>query len=363
MISMLRFPTQQLVEQRLVLLRSLAESLESSTLALARNDAEAIARGAAHQAELCRHWSGLEDELHRESGRRLPSSPAGAPGNSLETEHSAQLQAEWETLGTRIRYLTRVHWSLLRHLERSLAVLDRVVGSCAPTYTPDPGWLGQKSGFGLENNYVRFERVSFDCPRRALGQPAGAGNHFQQRGQREYSRIRARARRFGGRRPSDLWIVRLRHRSGHQKIESLRDPILEIQLNQETQQQSARHHAGQLQQIQTQFGSASSGIGADISNFFNSLQQLAPDPSNLALRQSVLTAAGNLANDFNTTAGNLRTQRSNLDLDVEQSVSGVKTLTTQIASVNQQISALRRRARTRARWWTSGRASSGSFQD
>lgn len=39
----------QLIEQRLVLLRSLAESLESSTLALAHNDAEAIARGAAHQ--------------------------------------------------------------------------------------------------------------------------------------------------------------------------------------------------------------------------------------------------------------------------------------------------------------------------
>ena len=48
-----------------------------------------------------------------------------------------------------------------------------------------------------------------------------------------------------------------------QKIESLRDPILEIQLNQETQQQSKLNTAlTQLQQIQTQFGSASSGIGA-----------------------------------------------------------------------------------------------------
>lgn len=126
-----------------------------------------------------------------------------------------------------------------------------------------------------------------------------------------------------------------------QKIESLRDSILEIRLNQETQQQSKLDTAlGQLQQIQTQFGSASSGIGADISNFFNSLQQLAPDPSNLALRQSVLTAAGNLANDFNTTAQSLQTQRSNLELNVVQSVSEVNTLTTQIANVNQQISSL-----------------------
>jgi flagellar hook-associated protein 1 len=126
-----------------------------------------------------------------------------------------------------------------------------------------------------------------------------------------------------------------------QKIESLRSPILEIQLNQATQQQSQLDTSlGQLQQLQTQFGSASSGIGADISNFFNSLQQLAPDPSNLALRQSVLTAAGTLATDFNTTAQSLQTQRSNIDLNVVQSVGAVNTLTAQIASVNQQIGSL-----------------------
>lgn len=136
----------QLIEQRLVLLRSLAESLESSTVALAQNDAEAIARGAAHQAELCRQWSLLEDDLRREAGRRLPSSSAGVSGPTPEPENSARLEAEWETLGSRIRYLTRVHWSLLRHLERSLAVLNRVVGSCAPTYTPDPGWLRTEVG-------------------------------------------------------------------------------------------------------------------------------------------------------------------------------------------------------------------------
>jgi hypothetical protein len=60
----------KLIEQRLALLRSLAESLEFSSLALVQNDAEAIARGAAHQAELCRQWSVLEDELRREAGRR-----------------------------------------------------------------------------------------------------------------------------------------------------------------------------------------------------------------------------------------------------------------------------------------------------
>jgi hypothetical protein len=141
----------KLIEHRLALLRSLAESLEFSSLALVQNDAEAIARGAAHQAELCRQWSVLEEELRREANRCSAPPSGAASGNSAQTNsvqpnsaktgQSARLQAEWETLAARIRYLTRVHWSLLRHLERSLAVLNRVVDSCAPTYTPDPGLL------------------------------------------------------------------------------------------------------------------------------------------------------------------------------------------------------------------------------
>ncbi len=126
-----------------------------------------------------------------------------------------------------------------------------------------------------------------------------------------------------------------------QKIESIRDSILEIQLNGQTQQQSKLDTSlAQLRQLQTQFGSASTGIGADISNFFNTLQQLAPDPSNLALRQSVLTAASTLANNFNVAARSLQTQRGNIDLNVAQSVNQVNTLTAQIADVNHQIAVL-----------------------
>jgi hypothetical protein len=131
----------RLIEQRLALVGSLAESLESSSLALVHNDAEAIARGAAHQAELCRHWSHLEDQLRRESDIRSAALLAGSSADSPEVEHSARLQAEWKMLAARIQYLTRVHGSLLRHLQRSLAVMNRVADSCAPTYTPAPGML------------------------------------------------------------------------------------------------------------------------------------------------------------------------------------------------------------------------------
>jgi len=126
-----------------------------------------------------------------------------------------------------------------------------------------------------------------------------------------------------------------------QKIESLRDPILQIQINQATQQNSSLNASlTQLQQIQTQFASSTSGIGADISNFFNSLQQLSPGPTDLTLRQSVLTAADTLATDFNTAASSLQTQRSNIDQNVVASITQVNSLTSQIASVDQQISNL-----------------------
>ena len=136
----------KLIQQRLMLVSTLAASLESSTLALAQNDAEAIARGAVHQAELCRYWSQLESQLQD----RLRSE-AEDTSNKNKDNNSARLQAEWETLSARIRYLTRVHCSLLRHLQRSLAVLNRVVDSCAATYTPDPVMLRTDVRRGFES--------------------------------------------------------------------------------------------------------------------------------------------------------------------------------------------------------------------
>jgi hypothetical protein len=126
----------ELIEMRLLLLRDLVQSLEVSRIALARNDAEVIARGAAHQAELCRQWSLMEDQLRREAGQRsiqISESNAFSPG-ALPL---FQLEEEFSVLTTCIRHLTRVHCSLLRHLHRSLAIAAHVVASCSLTYAPE----------------------------------------------------------------------------------------------------------------------------------------------------------------------------------------------------------------------------------
>jgi hypothetical protein len=123
-----------LLSTRLLLLRDLAHSLELSQVALTRNDAEMIARGAARQAELCRQWSLLEDQLRHLASEKAPPSLV-----SLASVHgSSEIEKEFLVLTARIRHLTRVHCSLLRHLQRSLAIVAHVAASCAPTYTPAP---------------------------------------------------------------------------------------------------------------------------------------------------------------------------------------------------------------------------------
>jgi flagellar hook-associated protein 1 FlgK len=127
-----------------------------------------------------------------------------------------------------------------------------------------------------------------------------------------------------------------------QKIESLRDPILELRIHEETQQQgSLDAFVSAMQQVEVMFNNQSSGdLGQLFSNFFASLQQLSTDPGSTALRQGVLTTAGNLASGFHTLNNNLQNQRSNLDLNVVQAVTQVNTLTAQIAQLNGQIAGL-----------------------
>lgn len=125
------------------------------------------------------------------------------------------------------------------------------------------------------------------------------------------------------------------------QVTSLRDSILDLRVNQETQQQGALNSfisAGQ--QIQSLFNETSgSGLQSSLTAFFNSLSALSTNPSDLNTRQGVLTAAQNLASSFNQASNNLSTIQQSEDLAVTQSVNQINTLTAQIASVNTQVSA------------------------
>ena len=75
-------------------------------------------------------------------------------------------------------------------------------------------------------------------------------------------------------------------------IDSIRDPILESRIQQETQTQGQLSAlVSALQQTQVNFTSGSGDIGTAITNFFNSVNQLSASPADLSVRQGVLTAA------------------------------------------------------------------------
>jgi len=125
------------------------------------------------------------------------------------------------------------------------------------------------------------------------------------------------------------------------RIESIRDPILESQIQQETQTQGQLDAlVSALSETETNFTSTTGDVGTAISNFFNAVNQLSTSPADLSLRQNVLTSAGNLAGAFNLASSRLSSQRTNLGTSVQQAVAQINQLTSHIARLNQQISSI-----------------------
>jgi len=123
------------------------------------------------------------------------------------------------------------------------------------------------------------------------------------------------------------------------QITSQRNSALQSMLDQQTSQQGQNSaFLTTMQQVQTLFNETSGdGLQTSISAFFNSLQQLSTSPSDTNLRQAVLTAASNMAQNFNSASANLTSLQQNMNTTVTQSVSQVNSLTSQIAQLNQQI--------------------------
>ncbi|MGD0913980.1 MAG: flagellar hook-associated protein FlgK [Terracidiphilus sp.] len=126
---------------------------------------------------------------------------------------------------------------------------------------------------------------------------------------------------------------------------SQRDLVLNERLDQQQQLASASGtRLAALNQMQALFtpdsGSSSStagDIGSDITNFFDSFSSLESDPTDNALRESVLTAASTLSGDISSAAASLNSQSAAIDQDASGIAGQVNSLTSALAQVNQQI--------------------------
>lgn len=85
------------------------------------------------------------------------------------------------------------------------------------------------------------------------------------------------------------------------------------------------------------FSDAGTGIARPMSNFFDSLQAVASNPTSVAARQALLGSAKNLANTFNSAQSQLQQVDTQVDQGLAAGVATVNQLSKQIAALNQQI--------------------------
>lgn len=96
-----------------------------------------------------------------------------------------------------------------------------------------------------------------------------------------------------------------------------------------------------LQQAQLSFQEPSStGLSSDLSNFWQSWDNIASNPSDPADRNQVVTQAQNLVSDLQQASQQLATVTSNASSQLSQVVSDANTLLSQVATLNGQIFAV-----------------------
>jgi flagellar hook-associated protein 1 FlgK len=126
---------------------------------------------------------------------------------------------------------------------------------------------------------------------------------------------------------------------------SVRDRVLEGRLDQQQQLASASSaRLTALNGVQALFtpdsgsSTATAGdIGSDITSLFSSFSSLEADPTNISLREEVLSSAKTLAGDVSNAAASLDSQGSALGQQASGVTGQVNSLTTAIAQLNQQI--------------------------
>jgi len=124
--------------------------------------------------------------------------------------------------------------------------------------------------------------------------------------------------------------------------QSVRDELLQAQIQQQTQAQSgANAQLSSMQQIQPTFTTSTQDIGTEMSALFSSISSLSTNPTSSTSRQAVLAAGQSLATAFNTASSTLTSQQATLNSQVTQDVSQINQLTKQIAALNPQIAAVK----------------------
>jgi flagellar hook-associated protein 1 FlgK len=91
-------------------------------------------------------------------------------------------------------------------------------------------------------------------------------------------------------------------------------------------------------QINNLFSDSASGLGASIDNFFTQIQSVTADAGSSASRITALSAAQQMASQFNDSYAQLQSMSQSAQQQIGEQISTVNTTVGQIASLNDQIS-------------------------
>lgn len=92
-------------------------------------------------------------------------------------------------------------------------------------------------------------------------------------------------------------------------------------------------------QVDSLMADPSTGMAPAIKNFFNSVNDVADDPSSIPARQVMLSEAENMTQRFKTMSGRFEQLRSQVNNDVNVMVDDINSLATSIADLNVRIAA------------------------
>src|SRR5947209_9475702 len=110
--------------------------------------------------------------------------------------------------------------------------------------------------------------------------------------------------------------------------ESVRDQVLGLAINAKNSEQGSLTAQNTiLTQLNSEFSSTTTGIGADLSNLFSSLSALSTNSSDSSAQQTVLTAAAQLVSSFHQGSASLTSASNSANKQVVGTVVQVNQLT------------------------------------
>ncbi len=124
-------------------------------------------------------------------------------------------------------------------------------------------------------------------------------------------------------------------------IRRVYDDFLGTQVQQTTSDATALStYLAQMQQIDDQLGDPTAGLSPALGAFFQAVQAVSSQPSDISARQALLSSAQALTSQFRSLDSQFQNLREATNTSIQASVDHINSLSQQIAALNQRILSL-----------------------